>query len=88
MLGVSLSRGGTHSADDFSYVCDLNVRAVLFMSKAALPYLRAPGRIINVCSVGARLGKNFLSTVPRKPLWKECQDALQLDWALKATPSV
>ncbi len=60
--GCELVKGlGDISADDFSYVYDLNVRAVLFMSKAALPYLRAPGRIINVSSVGARLGFKDLS---------------------------
>ena len=60
--GCELVKGlGDISADDFSYVYDLNVRAVLFMSKAALPYLRAPGRIINVSSVGARLGFEHLS---------------------------
>ena len=60
--GCELVKGlGDISADDFSYVYDLNVRAVLLMSKAALPYLRAPGRIINVSSVGARLGFKDLS---------------------------
>ena len=49
------------SVDDFSYVYDLNVRAVFLMSKMVLPYLRAPGRIINVGSVGARLGLKELS---------------------------
>lgn len=52
---------GDISTDDFSYVYDLNVRAVLFMSKAVLPYLRAPGRIINVSSIGARSGFKDLS---------------------------
>ena len=52
---------GDTSADDFSYVYDLNVRAVLLMSREVLPYLRAPGRIINVSSVGARLGLKGLS---------------------------
>lgn len=49
------------SVDDFSHVYDLNVRAVLLMSKEVLPYLRAPGRIVNVSSVGARLGFKDLS---------------------------
>lgn len=44
------------SVDDFSHVYDLNVRAVLLMSKEVLPSLRTPGRIVNVSSVGARLG--------------------------------
>lgn len=60
--GCELVKGlGDISANDFSYVYDLNVRAVLLMSKAVLPYLRAPGRIINVGSVGARLGFKDLS---------------------------
>ncbi|CAD6583194.1 MAG: hypothetical protein ASARMPRED_001256 [Alectoria sarmentosa] len=60
--GCELVKGlGDISADDFSYVYDLNVRAVLLMSKEVLPYLRAPGRIINVSSIGARLGLKDLS---------------------------
>lgn len=60
--GCTLVKGlGDISVDDFSYVYDLNVRAVLLMSKEVLPYLRAPGRIINVSSVGARLGLKELS---------------------------
>ena len=55
--GCELVRSlGDLSAQDFSYVFDLNVRAVTLMAKAVLPYLRAPGRIINVGSVGARSG--------------------------------
>lgn len=60
--GCKLVKGlGDISVDDFSYVYDLNVRAVLLMSKEVLPYLRTPGRIINVSSVGARLGLKELS---------------------------
>lgn len=60
--GCTLVKGlGDISVDDFSYVYDLNVRAVLLMSKEVLPYLRTPGRIINVSSVGARLGLKELS---------------------------
>ena len=60
--GCELVKGlGDISADDFSHIFDLNVRAVLLMSKEVLPYLRAPGRIINVSSVGARLGFKNLS---------------------------
>ena len=60
--GGELVRGlGDITVDDFSYVYDLNVRAVLLMSQEVLPYLRPPGRIINVSSVGARLGFKELS---------------------------
>ena len=44
------------SVEDFSYIYNLNVRAVVLMSQAVLPYLRSPGRIINLGSVGARGG--------------------------------
>ena len=47
--------------EDFSYVYDLNVRAVVLMCKAILPYFKAPGRIINISSVGARFGFKELS---------------------------
>ena len=60
--GCELVRGlGDITVDDFSYVYDLNVRAVLLMSQEVLSYLRPPGRIINVSSVGARLGFKELS---------------------------
>ena len=47
--------------EDFSYIFNLNVRATFFMTKAVLPHLRAPGRIINITSVGARGGFPKLS---------------------------
>ncbi|KAH1441659.1 hypothetical protein KXV22_006657, partial [Aspergillus fumigatus] len=46
---------------DFGWVYDLNVRAPMLMLQAILPYLRAPGRIINISSVGARHGFKNLS---------------------------
>ncbi|OBT61800.1 hypothetical protein VE03_08758 [Pseudogymnoascus sp. 23342-1-I1] len=49
------------TASDFSYVYDLNVRAPLLLTQAVLPHLRAPGRIINISSVGARAGFKNLS---------------------------
>ncbi|TRM70109.1 hypothetical protein BD626DRAFT_563795 [Schizophyllum amplum] len=55
--GVELVRPlvGTTAAD-FTNVFDVNVRAVIFMTEAVIPYLRAPARIINVSSVAARRG--------------------------------
>ncbi|KAL1642773.1 hypothetical protein SLS58_005278 [Diplodia intermedia] len=44
------------TAEDYAYCMDLNVRGALFMSQAVLPRLRKPGRIINMSSVGARVG--------------------------------
>ncbi|KAL5041225.1 hypothetical protein BDW71DRAFT_192188 [Aspergillus fruticulosus] len=49
------------TAADFGWVYDLNVRAPMLMVQAILPYLRAPGRIINISSVGARHGFKNLS---------------------------
>ena len=46
---------------DISYVYDLNVRGTLLMTKAVLSSLRAPGRIINISSVGSRSGFAKLS---------------------------
>jgi 3-oxoacyl-[acyl-carrier protein] reductase len=44
------------TADDYAAIFDVNVRAPLLMTKAVVPYLRAPGRIINLSSVGGRAG--------------------------------
>jgi 3-oxoacyl-[acyl-carrier protein] reductase len=44
------------TAEDYASIFDVNVRAPLLMTKAVLPHLRAPGRIINMSSVGARFG--------------------------------
>lgn len=49
------------TAEDFAATFDVNVRAPLLMTKAVLPYLRAPGRIINMSSVGSRFGPPQLS---------------------------
>ena len=60
--GAQLAKGlGDISVDDFSYVYDLNVRAVLLLSQEVLPFLRTPGRIINISSVGARSGLKDVS---------------------------
>ncbi|KAB8233573.1 SDR family NAD(P)-dependent oxidoreductase [Aspergillus alliaceus] len=42
--------------EDYTSMFDVNVRSTIFMTKAVLPYLRAPGRIINITSVAARRG--------------------------------
>ncbi|KAJ4290874.1 hypothetical protein N0V90_010070 [Kalmusia sp. IMI 367209] len=49
------------TAEDFAAIFDVNVRAPLLMTKAVVPYLRAPGRIINLSSVGARQGFETLA---------------------------
>lgn len=45
-----------HTLEDFDYITNLNIRAPLLMLQAVLPYLRKPGRIINIASVAARQG--------------------------------
>lgn len=47
--------------EDFDKVYYANVRGPLLLTKAVLPHLRSPGRIINVSSVGARNGFPGLS---------------------------
>ena len=47
--------------NDFAQHYDLNVRAVVLMTKAVLPRLRRPGRIINISSTGSRQGFKGLS---------------------------
>ncbi len=42
------------TAEDYAAIFDVNVRAPLLLTKAVVPHLRAPGRIINMSSVGAR----------------------------------
>jgi 3-oxoacyl-[acyl-carrier protein] reductase len=42
--------------EDYTSMFDVNVRSTIFMTKAVLPYLRAPGRIINITSIAARRG--------------------------------
>ena len=49
------------TAEDFAATFDVNVRAPLLMTKAVEPYLRAPGRIINLSSVRARQGFEALA---------------------------
>ena len=46
---------------DFDSIYHLNVRAPLLMVQAVKPHLRAPGRIINIGSVGGRRGFKDLS---------------------------
>jgi 3-oxoacyl-[acyl-carrier protein] reductase len=49
------------TAEDMAYVYDLNIRAPILLIKEVVPHLRAPGRIINMSSVGARAGFKELS---------------------------
>lgn len=60
--GVLFSKSLSETtAEDFAAIFDVNVRAPLLLTKAVAPYLRAPGRIINLSSVGARQGFESLA---------------------------
>ncbi|KAF2175030.1 dehydrogenase with different specificitie [Zopfia rhizophila CBS 207.26] len=55
--GIAFSRSILETtARDFSDIFNVNVRGALLMTKAVVPHLRAPGRIINLSSVGGRCG--------------------------------
>ncbi|KAL4888339.1 hypothetical protein BDV59DRAFT_211140 [Aspergillus ambiguus] len=42
--------------DSYTHLMDVNVRAVVFMTQAVLPYLPRGGRIVNLSSISARGG--------------------------------
>ncbi|KAF1920468.1 hypothetical protein BDU57DRAFT_508810 [Ampelomyces quisqualis] len=44
------------TAEDYATIFDINVRALLLMTKAVVPHLRAPSQVINMSSIGARFG--------------------------------
>lgn len=50
------------TAEDFASLCDLNVRGLILMTKAVVPHLRAPGRIINIGSLAVSVGLPEFST--------------------------
>ena len=59
---VQITRGLKDvSVDDYNAVYEPNIRGVILLTQAVLPHLRAPGRIINISSVGARQGFAELS---------------------------
>ncbi|KAF1365127.1 NAD(P)-binding protein, partial [Lizonia empirigonia] len=47
--------------EDYAGIFDVNVRAPLLLIKAVVPHLGKPGRIINLSSVGARIGPPKMS---------------------------
>ncbi|KAJ5563086.1 hypothetical protein N7535_002470, partial [Penicillium sp. DV-2018c] len=63
---------------DFASVYDINVRAPMLMLQSVLPYLRAPGRIINIGSVGGRSGFKQLSVYCSS---KAALEGLTRSWA-------
>ncbi|ETN40540.1 uncharacterized protein HMPREF1541_04817 [Cyphellophora europaea CBS 101466] len=49
------------STADYESVYAANIRGVIFLTQVVLRHFRAPGRIVNISSVGARLGFAELS---------------------------
>jgi 3-oxoacyl-[acyl-carrier protein] reductase len=49
------------TGEDYASIFDVNVRAPFLLTGAVVPHLRAPGRIINISSIGARTGIANLS---------------------------
>lgn len=66
------------TAEGYNSVMELNVRSVIFMTQAVLPYLRSPGRIINIGSVMGRLGYPNSSVYSAT---KAALEALSRGWA-------
>ncbi|CAO2656279.1 Nn.00g050820.m01.CDS01 [Neocucurbitaria sp. VM-36] len=62
---------GETTAEDYAAIFDVNVRAPLLLTKAVVPHLRAPGRIINMSSVGAR------NCFPRMSLYAASKAAIE-----------
>lgn len=56
---------------DFDFVFHINVLHPLLLSQAILPHLRKPGRVINVSSVGARIG------IPQMSLYASSKSAIE-----------
>ncbi|KAK1914996.1 hypothetical protein P3342_011925 [Pyrenophora teres f. teres] len=55
--GVLTTKAITETtAEDYAAIFDVNVRAPLLLTGAVVPHLRAPGRIINMSSIGGRRG--------------------------------
>lgn len=58
--GISLRKPlGDITPEDYASGFDLNVRAVAFLTQEVIKVLKAPGRIINITSSGARQGGDF-----------------------------
>lgn len=74
---------GSIEASDYAKVFDLNVRSVILMTQAVLPHLRAPGRIINISSVGSRQGVAGCSVYLAS---KAALEALTRCWAAELGP--
>ncbi|MCJ1261116.1 hypothetical protein MMC22_000980 [Lobaria immixta] len=75
---------GEITPEEFASVYDLNVRGTLLMTQTVLPHLRTPGRIVNVSSVGSRIGLAGLSVYCSS---KAAIEGLTRCWATELGPA-
>ncbi|KAL5363449.1 hypothetical protein BJX96DRAFT_167488 [Aspergillus floccosus] len=75
---------GNIGVEEYTEVWDVNVRSVVFMTQAVLPYLRAPGRIISIGSVLGRIGRPGASIYSAT---KVAIEALSRGWASELGPA-
>ncbi|KAL1618237.1 hypothetical protein SLS56_010670 [Neofusicoccum ribis] len=68
---------------DYDRCLDVNLRGVVFLTQAVLPHLRRPGRVVNIGSVGARMGLPALSVYIAS---KAGLEALTRGWAVELAP--
>ncbi|KAF2121739.1 dehydrogenase with different specificitie [Lophiotrema nucula] len=57
--------------EDYASIFDVNVRGPLLITKAVAPYLRKPGRVINISSVGSHMA------MPSLILYSSSKSALE-----------
>lgn len=72
------------TAEDFASLFDLNVRGLFLMTKAVIPHLRAPGRIINIGSLAGSTGMAMFSTYTAT---KGAVGGLTRSWAAELGPA-
>ena len=72
------------TAEDFTSLHDLNVRGLFLMTKAVIPHLRSPGRIINIGSIAANVGLPLFSTYCAT---KGAVAAMTRAWAMELGPA-
>ncbi|MCJ1468008.1 hypothetical protein MMC07_006634 [Pseudocyphellaria aurata] len=72
------------TVEDYASLFDLNVRGLFLMTKAVVPHLRAPGRIINIGSIGGSIGTAGFSTYSAT---KGAVGGLTRSWAAELGPA-
>ncbi|MGC2195731.1 MAG: SDR family oxidoreductase [Terriglobales bacterium] len=75
---------GATSLDILDAMLDINVKAVFYLTQAALPLLREGGRIVNLSSIAARIGRAGGRSVYGAT--KAAVDAFTRNWALELAP--